>query len=782
MMGATDIFKTALGDFPEGDVRDNGLAARALIREGLAVLLIQPGGKKPLCTLTTRQATTADNAAQKAAREGGTVNWERVRHDCGVYHAMTDVKELNKPHIKAWLESGANLAVVPHMSSANVIVVDLDTREEWKGFLTDWAEADASFTPDPAPPMTVTSPGVLTAEVDGEPVWTHKDGGHFWFTLPTDCEPLPEHPGKLKGPTGWTVYYGSGYVLVPPSVRAEGPYRLTGACTEAPAWLLDRIRAGGTTGSAEELRERIRSGEGDEGIDSWSASTPWADLLGACGYSPTEQLDSCGCPTWTRPGQPAHTKSVTAHETGCPQYDTDTGHGPIHAWSDSVEWGGKKTVTKLTFWAWERFEGNMTAAMAFIGVSPNTGASSDDLDFSEGMDILEAGGSPKVDGVTALVEEVEEAEEPDTWRPKDLAKMLAGTIPVLTPTMLPRDDGRCLFYAAKVHSVHGESESGKSLVLMGEASRLMKAGQDVLWITFDSDEEEDVGRALRFGVTVDEVVAHLHYVRPEVSPASTPESRAAFIELTSRPYAMAVVDGVIDAMSLITAGAKGDPNEVYSQFFRILPKRLARKTGAAVILVDHVVKDAESRGRYAIGAQGKMATITGAAYTVEPDKDGAPVGGGVGAIMLRVGKDRPKEVRRYCGPRRARDRTQLAARVVFDDTGTHTVMTVEAPELDPFTSSDAVGGVAPSIDVPFDVMQLVSEFLEDRPDGMTKKEIETAITGRAERIRLAITELDRLDYVRIERVGTALVVVFLAPYLAENGDCSVAQMAELEAS
>jgi hypothetical protein len=201
-----------------------------------------------------------------------------------------------------------------------------------------------------------------------------------------------------------------------------------------------------------------------------------------------------------------------------------------------------------------------------------------------------------------------------------------------------------------------------------------------------------------------------------------------------------------------------------------------------VILVDHVTKDTESRGRFAIGPQGKMAAVTGAAYTVEPDKDGAPVGGGVGAIMLRVGKDRPKEVRRYCGPRRARDRTQLAARVVFDDTGDRTVMTVEAPEIELFAGSDAIDGVAPSIDVPFGVMQAVSEFLADRPDGMTKKEIETAITGRAERVRLAITELDRLGYVRIEQIGTAKIVTLLVPYLVENGDCSASAIAELEAS
>lgn len=774
MMGMEDLFKATLGDFPEGDIEFNTLAAKAMVRAGLAVLLIEPGGKKPLCTLTTRQAATADNAAQKEAREGGTVHWDKVRHPCGVYHAITDIKELSKAHVKAHLENGANLAVVPGQSPTRVIVVDLDTREERRGFLEDWAAADPNVDTDNPPPMTVTSPGVLTAELpDQSPVWIHKDGGHFWFTLPEGAE-LPEYPGKLKGASGWTVYYGSGYVLVPPSVRPEGPYRLTGATVEAPAWLLDAIRAGGTTGSAEDLRERIRNGEGDTGIDEWSARTPWADLCGAYGYRPTGQLDSCGCPTWTRPGSPAHAKSATTHEVGCPQYITDSGHGPIHAWSDALEWGGKKTVTKLTFLAHEGHDGSMSAAMASIGVAPAV-AVRDDLDFllDEDEPVGEGESGPKA----------EEGEvEPDSWTPRDLAALLAGDLPVLEPTLLPRSDGRALFYAGKVHSLHGESESGKSLVLMGEAARLMKAGEDVLWITFDSDEEEDVGRALRFGATAEEIVKHLTYIRPEVAPASSPQTIASFKSMLAKQYTLAVIDGVVDAMGLITGGQKGDPNEVFSLFFRVLPKRIANRTGAATVMVDHVPKDAESRGRFAIGAQAKMAAITGAAYVCEPDKDGAPIGGGVGAVVLRVGKDRPKEVRRYCGPRRARDRTQEAARITFDDTGEFTVMTVDPPVMGDPMEINEDGTPRSVVDIPFAIMQAISELLEDRPEGMVKKDIETALTGKGERIRLAMNELVRLHYVRMDKAGAAKVLTLLVPYYVEYGDCDAEVSGDTEAA
>ena len=46
----------------------------------------------------------------------------------------------------------------------------------------------------------------------------------------------------------------------------------------------------------------------------------------------------------------------------------------------------------------------------------------------------------------------------------------------------------------------------------------------------------------------------------------------------------------------------------------LIPNRLAN-LGCAVLQVDHVVKDAESRGRYSIGAQHKLAGITGTAFT-----------------------------------------------------------------------------------------------------------------------------------------------------------------------
>ena len=84
------------------------------------------------------------------------------------------------------------------------------------------------------------------------------------------------------------------------------------------------------------------------------------------------------------------------------------------------------------------------------------------------------------------------------------------------------------------------------------------------------------------------------------------------------------------------------------------------------MLIDHVTKNSDSRGRFAIGAQAKLAGLDGAAYTIEVRK---PLGRGMeGALSVRVAKDRPGAVRPNCGAYRASDRTQEAAYVVVDST------------------------------------------------------------------------------------------------------------------
>ena len=754
-MGELNWFSQIIGAAPEGDLEANGRIAKALIRAGLAVVLIESGSKIPACTLLAKDAKKADTEAQDAAKENGNANWERVKHPCGITHALTDEKMLTRKRIKDLLANGANLAIAPGRGERRIMAVDIDTATQHTAFLDDWVTAAVNdgepgpvdYPDGPGIPLTVTSPGVYDTKAE---TWIHKDGGHFWMEIPEDAE-LPDRPGKmtwcachqLRQPKGgcekaWAVYWNSGYVLVPPSVRPEGAYRLTGAALEAPGWLMDRIREAPPVGAGEDGSVAL-SVIPDDPIDAWSARTSWDSILTAQDFTPAGH-DNCGCPTYTRSGSPAHTKSVTAHEVGCTQFDTSMGHGPLRIWSDAL---GSKTVSKLTYVTQEHYAGDFQEAMTALGIERVSRA--DDLD--ELGDIPKKGDAPEhgaddstgYDDLDELGPIEGKNDVVDTWAKVDLTGYLDGSISQPIPTLMPREDGNCLVYPGAVHSFHGESESGKSLILMWEAVRLMMAGYDVLWITFDSDPAEDVGRAIKYGCPPEALAEHLDYRKPDASHVGS----EGFIDMFHRPYALAVIDGVTDALNLLGKGmTKGDPNDAYTQFSRIFPKRLADKTGAAVVLVDHVSKDADNRGRFAIGAQAKMSQLTGAAYLVEPERP--PVRGGKGTVILRVAKDRPGSVRNTCGAWRQRDRTQEAARIQIDDTGVHTTFTLEAPNAgDPFNNT---GG----LDRPEQIMTQISELLEGQPKGLSGRAIREAVNGRSERIGLALELLINESYVEVQ--------------------------------
>ena len=332
-----------------------------------------------------------------------------------------------------------------------------------------------------------------------------------------------------------------------------------------------------------------------------------------------------------------------------------------------------------------------------------------------------------------------EVETPEraSWAPVDLAAFLDGSYTAPEPELLPRADGVCLLYRGLTHSLHGESESGKSLLAQVEAVRILAAGGRVLFVDFESDPGSVASRLLEFGATPAQIAAGFVYVRPEVQPQASPAEAAAFLAHLRGKFDLAVIDGVTDALALW--GAETKDNDGITRWARALPKAIADNTAAAVVMVDHVTKDTESRGRFAIGGQAKLAALTGAAYTVEVSQ---PLGRGLrGVIVLRVAKDRPGHVRGHSGPMRPSDRTQEAARVIIDSTGPRPVVTIEAPRTT--TGSDARPWR------PTAIMEAVSRLLEDAPEPMGSNAIDTAARGKAEHKRQALALLVAGGYVEV---------------------------------
>jgi len=339
----------------------------------------------------------------------------------------------------------------------------------------------------------------------------------------------------------------------------------------------------------------------------------------------------------------------------------------------------------------------------------------------------------------------------DTWEDVDPTDVLNGMFEPTKPDLMMRTDDIGLIYSGKLHSFHGESESGKSLVLLWEAARLMNNGEDVLWLDFDSDLQENVGRLVAFGVEKDVIREHFKYKRPEAGIIGSAGYEAMF----SRTYALAVLDGVTDAMMLLSEDGtiKGDPNDAFTKFSRKLPRRLADETGAAVVMVDHVTKDAQTRGRFAIGAQAKMSQLTGAAYSVAVSK---VFGRGMkGEITLYVGKDRPGGVRIH-GSSTVKNQQQEIARITVDDTGDQTVLTINPYK----NSSDSVDDLSCIDDT---VERNVATAVSTQPHGLGFNQImevmKKAGHGAAQgTVREAISNLIDGGYVHEgQKLGRGLI-------------------------
>lgn len=419
-MIANDLFTACFGIVPAGDEDALTNIVRNAVRQGFAIVPIAPGQKVPICTLTARQAKAADREAKDAARERGERGWERKVHECGIAHALTDPAIATRVVGRLVKERGPiNIGV--EVGRSQMIMVDADTAEQVAGFLADWSEQTGHNLTGRRP--TVTTPGKVMVSADGEQQWVHKDGGHFWFTIPEgiDLASLPGQ-GTLRADSGWVAVWRDHQALVPPSVRAEGAYAITGQVEPAPEWLLDRIQLHAHSYAERKARqaERIRH-EGDP-IDLWSATTAWSELLEPDGWTDTGLPDRCGCPIWTRPGDASHHKSATAHELGCTHFDTDSGHGPLHLWTDNppefladaVATYGRRTITKLQYIAWRDHEGHQGAAMSALDLGAIGGDSVAGVELEAMLDDLErdvpAADAP-VTGGTATAEQLGETGE-----------------------------------------------------------------------------------------------------------------------------------------------------------------------------------------------------------------------------------------------------------------------------------------------------------------------------------------------------------------------------------
>lgn len=314
-----------------------------------------------------------------------------------------------------------------------------------------------------------------------------------------------------------------------------------------------------------------------------------------------------------------------------------------------------------------------------------------------------------------------------SWTPVDLDAALRGESLDPPPTMLQRSDGVPLLYASGVHAISGESESGKTWLTLVAAVQLLTDGHTVVFIDFEDRAERVVARLLALGAHPDQIRDQFRYIRPDRAlDAKTQRD----LEPHLHKAALAIIDGVTEAMTM--HGYETNSNDDAARFYAQLPRWIADR-GPAVVMIDHVVKDPDRQGRYALGAQHKLAGLDAASYIVKVIQPFAR--GRVGVARVEIAKDRPGHVREHAAGK-------TIAEFTLDATHDHTVVATLAP------SGEHTGRSGDGWE-PTHLMEKVSRYVEAHP-GISQRAIEEAVKGKAATIRLSIELLVSGEYLRRE--------------------------------
>lgn len=285
-----------------------------------------------------------------------------------------------------------------------------------------------------------------------------------------------------------------------------------------------------------------------------------------------------------------------------------------------------------------------------------------------------------------------------------------------------------MFYRGKLHTVSSESEGGKTWLILGAAFEELRAGNHVLYVDFEDDEGGIVGRLLTLQTPAEWIRTRFHYLRPTESVAAPANLADLNDILVAHRPTLAVVDGVTEAMTM--HGLDPLSNRDIATFGRILPRRLAA-AGCATACLDHVPKDSDARGRYALGGVHKLNGLDGAAYILESRE---PFGVGLtGRSAVLIAKDRPGQLRKH-GHRRKDGLYDFAELVLtsHDDEYAEFEVTPHSPRSDEF--------------MPTALMAKISDALQTHGP-MSQRQILATVKGKRQYAIDALALLQRDGYV-----------------------------------
>ncbi|WP_432886788.1 bifunctional DNA primase/polymerase [Kribbella sp. CA-245084] len=380
--------------------------------------------------------------------------------------------------------------------------------------------------------------------------------------------------------------------------------------------------------------------------DDFNARGSWDDILN--GWTRARRFGG-NCWTWVRPGK--NPRDGISATTG--RNDGDN----LYVFSTSTEFEAEHPYSKFAAYTLLHYGGDYSAAASALRAD---GYGSPAPTPAQPADVVMDHEPVAIGNEVAEVHGGRTGHRP--WQPVDLSHVLDGTWQAPEPTVGQRADGVGLFYPGKVHTAASESEGGKTWFALGGCLTEMDRGNSAVYLDFEDDEGAIVNRLLDMGAKPNQIRDHFTYLRPDAALGSgINRDDLAAVLADSRPT-IVILDGVTEALAL--HGLDANKNNEVARFGQMLPSWIARR-GPAVVSLDHVVKNGENRGRYAIGAVHKLNGIDGAAYVLE---NRHPFGVGVrGVSYLKLSKDRPGQLRRYAVT--SAGRLHWFADLVVDATG-----------------------------------------------------------------------------------------------------------------
>ncbi len=195
---------------------------------------------------------------------------------------------------------------------------------------------------------------------------------------------------------------------------------------------------------------------------------------------------------------------------------------------------------------------------------------------------------------TTAPENTPHAEErPSSWQPVDIAT--AADTPPPDPAFHHQ-----VIYPDGRHLISGEPEAMKSWFALTAIRPALDAGGTALVINTDGTPTWDIAQRLQaLGHTDQELRHRIAVVNP-----TDPPTKEDVQHLVDRGDTLIILDALDPAGHLI--GADTNTSEGIQIVMRTLVDPFA---GRCVLIIDHVAKDKESRGRYAIGSQRKLAAV-----------------------------------------------------------------------------------------------------------------------------------------------------------------------------